>query len=257
MAIPPPASFGPSLSATGVAQLAGAASSGGMLFVSLQEQVSGGSAQAAVATLRARIATLRRALVAAGIPAAAIEEDDFNVGPSYGGPVAMGGVPIPMPTPTPRALPPPGSTEPATPATPDALPLERSAGGTGVAPAIVPPFPVPSPGFMANASLRVTTTSEGQQATALQTALDNGATSVHSAGKDELGAPPDAAAISAAAGQATAQARAMAQASTAAAGVTLGAVQSVHVQPLMPSYGPSPKPMWQVQVQVQVVYSVR
>lgn len=254
--LPPPASFGPSLSAAGSAVIPGSHASGGMLFIGLQEQVTGGSAQAALTALRTRLATLRRALIAAGIPAAAIEDADINVGPSYEGPIAMG-VPMPAPRPVPLG----GFTEPAMPATPEALPPERSGGGCsgqavpGVAPAIFPPFRPPSPGFTANATLSVITTSEAQQATAMQVALDNGATSVHSAGKEGLGTPPDAAAISAAAGQATAQARAMAQASAAAAGVTLSAVRSVHVQPLMPMHGPFPRPMWQVQV--QIVYSVR
>lgn len=265
VAVPFPAPIGPTLSVTGTALVPGSPSSGGVLFVSVQEEATGSDPRAAVAAARARVAKLRATLMAAGIPAGAIEETDFSAGSGVGGPMPLAR-PNPMAMPTPMPLPMPPAQDVPLRVLPDSPSSTGPAGGaegvpsgalrdprSGVGPAIFPPIRPPS-GVVVRASLQVTATSVEQLTNAFQLAIDSGATEVSSHGGG-TGLAPDAAALASAASRATAQARGMAQASAAAAGVTLAAVQSVNVMAPMPSYGPSPTPMWQVQV--QMTYGVR
>lgn len=227
-----PAAAG-TLSATGIGQIVGdPATAGGALMMSVEERSAGTDVQAAVKRVQDRIARLRSALTAAGIPDDAITLQGFNVGPSYG-------YPYPMPVDAPPGT---GASEPA------------------IAPSrpIMPPQPS---GYMVNAQLMADTTSPEQLATAMRIAIENGATNVNSFVKGGPGSPtpPDASKLAAAIAQATAQARVMAQASAQAAGVTLGGVHSVTALPASFTFngGPGPIPSVTWQVQVRVTYHLK
>ena len=224
---PPGAPIGPTLSVTGTALVPGSPSSGGVLFVSVQEEATGSDPRAAVAAARARVAKLRATLMAAGIPAGAIEKTDFSAGSGVGGPMPLAR-PNPMAMPTPMPLPMPPAQDVPLRVLPDSPSSTGPAGGaegvpsgalrdprSGVGPAIFPPIRPPS-GVVVRASLQVTATSVEQLTNAFQLAIDSGATEVSSHGGG-TGLAPDAATL--------------------------------------PSYGPSPTPMWQVQV--QMTYGVR
>ncbi|MGE3857040.1 MAG: SIMPL domain-containing protein [Dehalococcoidia bacterium] len=223
------------ISATGIGQVPGdtAEQAGGALMMSIEERSNGTDVQGAVKTVQDRIARLRSALTAAGIPDSAIHVQGFNVGPQYGYPY-----PVPMPVEPDGgagggAVPPSGATTPARP--------------------IAPPEPT---GYVVNAQLMADTTGPEQLATAMRVAIDNGATNVNSFIKGGPGnpTPPSPEALAPAIQRATAQAKAMAEASAEAAGVTLGAIDSVAVLAPTPSYGGGPGPIptvaWQVQVRV-------
>ncbi len=108
-------------------------------------------------------------------------------------------------------------------------------------------------GYIVSANMQVDTTSADQLAAAMQAAIDAGATSVGTWGKGGPEAPPtDAAVLKPAIEQATEQAKTMAEASADAAGVDLGGIHSISVQPPMAIYtGPGPgASYWQVQVKV-------
>lgn len=219
------------LSATGVGQISGdAAEARGALMMTVQEQSAGTDVQAAVKSVQDRIAQLRAALTAAGVPGSAIQTQGFNVGPMYG---------YPMPTPLP--IPPAGES------------------GGGAVPAR-PVGPPPVSGYMVNAQIMVETAGPEQLATVMRVAIDNGATNVNSFFKGGPGnqTPPDVARLVPAIREATEQAKVMAQASAEAAGVTLGGIHSVTVLPPTPSFGgggPVPTTTWQVQV--KVTYQLR
>jgi uncharacterized protein YggE len=223
------------LSATGIGQVAGDPSTAaGALMMSVEERSTGTDVQAAVQRVQDRIAKLRAALTAAGIPGDAITLQGFNVGPSYG-------YPYPMPV--------------------DAPP---GAGMGASEPAIAPGRPVMPPeptGYMVNAQLMADTTSPEQLATAMRIAIESGATNVNSFVKGGPGSPtpPDSQKFGPAITQATEQARVMAQASAQAAGVTLGGIHSVTVLPASPIYsgGPGPVPSVTWQVQVRVTYHLQ
>lgn len=248
----PPPPLGPFVSATGVASVAGSADSRTtILSIAVQERASTKDPQAAVKVVQDKQAKIRAALVAAGISAASVQDTDFNIGPYYGGPVAVpaqgqNGVVPPMaavaPDGAPASIPSPESSSSAVAPAP------------GVAPAIFPPIPTPY-GFMVNASMQVTTSSPDQLALAMRVAVENGATSVNSYGRGGTGTPPDASVLAPAIAQATRQATAMVRASADAAGVTLDAVRSITVQQPQAIYDGGPSPKWQVQV--QVTYNVR
>ena len=231
------------LSATGVGQVPGAnvAQTGGALMLSIEERAPGTDVQTAVKKVQDRIAKIRSAMGAAGIPDSAITTQGFNVGPQYG-------YPYPIPAADGASsggasVGPEGAVAPAMPAMPPS---------TSVRP-IMPPTPS---GYMVNAQLMVDTTSPEQLATAMRVAIENGATNVNSFTKGGPGnpTPPAAAALAPAIKQATEQAKVMAQASAEAAGVKLGGIHSVSVLTPTPSYGGGPGPMpnvaWQVQVKV-------
>ncbi len=229
-----PVSAPSTLSATGIGQVPGdmAQASGGALMMSIEERSKGTDVQAAVKTVQDRLAKLRAALTAAGVPGSAIQVQGFNIGPDYG-------YPYPMPAVEPAMG---GATATAVPA-----------------PSIMPRPPQPS-GYMVNAQLMVDTTSPEQLATAMRVAIEGGATNVNSFFKGGPGSPtpPDASKLAPAIASATEQAKVMAQASARAAGLTLGGISSVTVLAPTPSYGgggPVPAVTWQVQV--RVTYSIK
>ena len=228
------------LSATGVGQVPGAnvAQTGGALMLSIEERASGTDVQTAAKKVQDRIAKIRSAMAAAGIPDSAITTQGFNIGPQYGYPYPLPAVMDPAAGG--GSVGPDGVTTPAPAPVPSVRP-------------IMPPTPS---GYSVNAQLMVETTSPEQLATAMRVAIDNGATNVNSFTKGGLGnpTPPAAAAVAPAIKQATEQAKVMAQASAEAAGVKLGGIHSVSVLPPTPSYGGGPGPMpsvaWQVHVKV-------
>ncbi len=232
-----PASAPSTLSATGIGQVAGDTTqvSGGALMMSIEERSKGTDMQGAVKTVQERLAKLRSALTAAGVPDSAIHVQGFNIGPDYG---------YPYPVPPIAAVDPAmgGATAPAMPA-----------------PSIMPRPPQPS-GYMVNAQLMVDTTGPEQLATAMRVAIEGGATNVNSFLKGGPGnpTPPDASKLAPAIASAPEQAKVMAQASAQAAGLTLGGVSSVTVLAPTPSYGgggPVPAVAWQVQV--RVTYAIK
>ena len=225
------------VSATGIGQIPGdtAEQAGGALMMSIEERSNGSDVQGAVKTVQDRLAKLRAALNAAGIPDASIHVQGFNVGPQYGYPYPM---PMPMPVEPDGgtgsgAVPPSGATAPARP--------------------ISPPEPT---GYVVNAQLMADTTGPEQLAAAMRVAIENGATNVNSFIKGGPGnpTPPNPDALGPAIRQATEQAKVMAQASAEASGVALGDIDSIAVLAPTPSYGGGPGPIptvtWQVQVRV-------
>jgi len=239
-----PAAGGPAtLSATGIGQVPGDAvvSTGGALNMSIEERSKGTDVQGAVKVVQERIAKVRAALIAAGVPSSAIVVQGFNVGPSYG-----------------YAYPPMLAVDPAA--------TGGAAGGSAGAPtpSIAPMRPLPPPiptEYQVNAQLMVDANSPEQLATAMRVAIENGATNVNSYTKGGPGnpTPPDAAKLAPAIKQATEQANAMAKASAQAAGVTLGDISSIAVLTPTPSYGggPGPVPTVAWQVQVRVTYALK
>lgn len=235
------------LSATGIGQTTADAGDPGMGVVSMNIEVRaiGGDVQGAVKTAQERQAKLTAALTKAGVPAGAIHVQGFNVSPGY---------PVPMPAIDPAVTQSGGGVAPAVPVpavepTP-AVETASPAGGAAGA-AMIAPRPT---GTVVNVSIAVDTTGPDQTATVMRIAIENGVTNVHSyvKGGPGIATPADPARLAAAVQRATEQARAMAKASADAAGLTLGAVQSVTVLPPTPSYngGPVTSVTWQVQVRL-------
>lgn len=233
-----PASAPSTLSATGISQVPGdtAQASGGALMMSIEERSKGTDVQAAVKKVQDRLAKLRSALTAAGVPDSATHVQGFNIGPDYG-------YPYPVPP----------------------IAVDPAAGGGATAPAMPAPSIMPRPpqpsGYMVNAQLMVETTSPEQLATAMRVAIEGGATNVNSFLKGGAGnpTPPAASKLAPAIASATEQAKVMAQASAQAAGLTLGGISSVSVLAPTPSYngGPGPVPTVTWQVQVRVTYAIK
>ena len=114
-----------------------------------------------------------------------------------------------------------------------------------------PPVPPPAvTGYSMDQSMQVEVSGVDQLAKAMQTAISAGATSVNTyskGGPDQL--LPDPATLAPAVAQATAQAKALAQASADAAGVKLGQIRSIVIQPPFPWYSGGPGPTaWRVNV---------
>ena len=227
---------GRTLSATGIGQIPGeAVQTGGAMMMAIEERASTKDVQAAVKTVQDRVAKLRAALVAVGIPDSAIHAQGFNIGPMYGYPIPVAGGVAEAPTPV---------VDPA---------VSGPSGG------VMPVRPLPPPAatsYTVNAQLMVDTNSPEQLATAMRVAIEGGATNVNSYTKGGPGNPsvPDVAKLTPAIREATEQAKAMATASADAAGVKLGTLQTVTVLPPTPSWnggpGPVPTVTWQVQVKV-------
>lgn len=214
---PLPADEPSTVSAVGIGQVAAVVvDAGHSLSVGVTEQTNGPDVQAAVDAAQAKIDAIEAALQGAGIPPDAIVVTNFNISPAYGYPPYP---PVPFPADTPAT---------ATPS--DA-----------------------GQGYIVNANIQVDVDSPHQLAAAMQAAIGAGATSVSTYGKGGPQAPPtDASILEPAIQQATEQAQAMAHTSADAAGVSLGDVRSVSVQPPMPIFaGPGPgASYWQVQVKV-------
>lgn len=205
------------VSAIGSGQVAAVVDSGYSLSVGVEERTEGSNVQAAVDAAQGKIDAIKAALQGAGIPADDIVVTNFNISPNYGYP------PIPVPAKEAPSM---------SPVAPD---------GDGQS------------GYIVSANMQVDTTSADQLAAAMQAAIDAGATSVGTWGKGGPEAPPtDAAVLKPAIEQATEQAQTMAEASADAAGVDLGGIHSISVQPPMAIYtGPGPgASYWQVQVKV-------
>lgn len=214
------------VSAIGSGQVAAVVDSGYSLSVGVEERTEGNDVQAAVDAAQAKVDAIKAALQSAGIPAADIVVTNFNISPNWGYP--------PMPV---------------------------AADGAAEAPAMssrIAPDAGGQNGYIVSANMQVDTTSADQLAEAMQAAIDAGATSVGTWGKGGPEAPPtDAAILEPAIKQATEQAKTMAEASAAAAGVDLGGIHSISVQPPMAIYtGPGPgASYWQVQV--KVTYNIK
>jgi uncharacterized protein YggE len=212
----------PGVSAVGVGQVQAAVSDAGFsLSVGVQEQSSGNDVQAAVKAAQDKIAAIQAAIEDAGVPAGRIVMTGFNIGPSY--------PPYPVPV------------------------AKDSAAGSAPSIAPTPPDIPGGSGYMVNANLQVETDSPEQLAAAMQAAIGAGATSVSTFGKGGPQEPPPSPdVLKPTIQQATEQAKAMAQASADAAGLKLGDVRSLSVQPPMAIFtGPTPSASyWQVQVKV-------
>jgi uncharacterized protein YggE len=214
------ASSVPGISAVGVGQVQAAGEAAYSLSAGVQEQSSGDDVQAAVQGVQDKIAAIQSAIEGAGVPSDKIVMTGFNIGPSY---------------------------------PPYPIPLAKDSVG-GSAPSIEPSPPdMQGSAYMVSANLQVDTDSPEQLAAAMQVAIGAGATSVSTfrkGGPQEP--PPDPDTLKPAIQQATEQAKAMAQASAEAAGLDLGDIRSVSVQPPMAIFtGPSPSASyWQVQVSV-------
>jgi uncharacterized protein YggE len=207
------------VSAIGTGQVAAVVDSGYSLSVGVEERTEGNDVQAAVDAAQAKVDAIKAALQGAGIPADDIVVTNFNISPNWGYP--------PMPVPADAA------------GAPGMSRVAPEAGGQN--------------GYIVSANMQVDTANADQLAEAMQAAIDAGATSVGTWGKGGPEAPPtDAAVLKPAIEQATEQAKTMAEASAAAAGVDLGGIHSVSVQPPMAIYtGPGPgASYWQVQVKV-------
>lgn len=205
------------VSAVGVGQAPASGDTGYSLNVGIQEQSSGDNLQAAVRSAQDKVAAIQAAIEGAGVPAGSIVMAGFNISPAY---------------------------------PPYPIPLAED-GGSGSVPGIAPDSP--PDGYMVSANLQVDTDSPEQLAAAMQAAIGAGATSVSTYGKGgPQEPPPDADVLQPAIEQATQQAKAMAQASADAAGIELGDIRSVSVQPAMAIFaGPMPSASyWQVQVKV-------
>ena len=115
-----------------------------------------------------------------------------------------------------------------------------------------PPVPPVVTGYSIDQNMQVEVSSVDQLAKAMQTAISAGATSVNTyskGGPDQL--LPDPATLAPAVAQATEQAKALAQASADAAGVKLGQIRSIVIQPPFPWYSGGPGPTaWRVNVTV-------
>lgn len=215
--LPPlPSDEAKTVSAVGVGQVQAAVDAGYSLSIGIDQQSAGADALAAVRAVQDKIGAVRAALVGIGIPANKIVVANFNISPAYG------------------------------PYPPVPIPVE------GTRPGPIAPDPA-TQGYMVNANLQVDTASPEQLATAMQAAIAAGATSAGSFGKGgPQGPPPDSSALAPAIQQATEQAKAMARASADAAGVSLGSIRSVSVQPPAAIFtGPGPgASYWQLQVKV-------
>jgi uncharacterized protein YggE len=215
------ASDAPGVSAVGLGQVQAAGEAGYSLSVGVQQQSSGDDLQAAVQSAQDKVAAIQAAIEGAGVPADKIVMTGFNIGPSY--------PPYPIPV------------------------AKDSAAGSAPSIEPSPPDMQGSDGYMVSANLQVDADSPEQLAAAMQAAIGAGATSVSTYGKGgPQEPPPNPDVLKPAIQQATEQAKAMAQASADAAGLKLGAIRSVSVQPPMAIFtGPSPSASyWQVQVKV-------
>lgn len=107
-------------------------------------------------------------------------------------------------------------------------------------------------GYSIDQNMQVEVGGVDQLAKAMQTAISAGATSVNTyfkGGPDQL--LPDPATLAPVVAQATAQAKALAQASADAAGLKLGQIRSIVIQPPFPWYSGGPGPTaWRVNVTV-------
>lgn len=200
------------ISATGVGQVGVAAGPQvNTLNVGVHQQVDG-DPEGAVQSVQQAMEKVRAALIEQlKLPDSAVQVMNYNIYPTYG----------------PMAPQPVSSGVPA----PDVPTVQ---------------------GYNIDENLQVDITGPEQLAKAMKIAIAAGATSVNSytrGGPDA--AMPDAAAIAPAVAQATAQAKALAQASADAAGLKLGKIRSVSVQPPMPWYNGGPGASgWRVNVTV-------
>lgn len=207
----------PTLSATGYGQVQVQVRGGGMptwsstvLNVTMTSRVMGTNQSPEISAIQDKVVALQQALQQVGVPTSNIRLTNFNVSPIYG----------------PVVPPPPG--------TPGASPSIR--------------------GYTINESLQVSTNNLEQFNAALQAALKAGATSANLIPTLPPGGffqpeSPTTEALTTAINQATLEAKTLAQASAKAAGVTLGSLRRVSVQPF-PGLSTPNNSVWRVQVNV-------
>ena len=205
----------PTLSATGYGQVEVRgermpAWSPTVLNVTVTSRLMGTNQLPEVSAIQDKVVALQQALQKVGVPTSSIRVTNFNVSPIYG----------------PVVPPPPG--------TPAASSSIR--------------------GYTINESLQVRTNSLEQLNTVLQAALKAGATSANlipALPPDGFfsSEPPTTEALTTAINQATLEAKTLAQASAKAAGVTLGSLRRVSIQPF-PGLSTPNNSVWRVQVNV-------
>ncbi|MHB9146547.1 MAG: SIMPL domain-containing protein [Symbiobacteriia bacterium] len=205
------------ISATGVGQTGTSATAQGMMLnVGVHQQINGDPAKA-IETVQASVDALRAALIQSGVPATAIQMQNYNIYPIYGAPA--------------QPMPGPESTKP--------IPMPPVGGQPTIQ------------GYNIDENLQVETSGTEQLAKVLEIAIKAGATSVNTYMKGGgEGAMPDAASLSAAVQQATQQAKLLAEASAAGAGLKLGPVHNINVQPPFAWYGGPGQASWRVNVTV-------
>lgn len=205
------------ITATGVGE-AGVSSAfqATMLNVGVHQQVNGEPAKA-IEAVKSSVDAIRAAMVKVGVPATSIQVQNFNIYPIYGGP-------MPLPEPVPGS-----DTKPATPPNNGQPTIQ---------------------GYNVDENLTIETTSPEQLAQAMEVAVKAGATSVNTYMKGGETGTPDAATLSAAVQKATQQAKALAEASATAAGLKLGPIHNINIQPPYAWYNGPGIGSWRVNVMV-------